>query len=138
MLIFVYQQIKRWLAYQFMKDSDMDPKESGAHNPYRILLLKLAGMTSMTKPRLCTACNTWRKTERKAINEKVKQRWGGLTREQQAAARERVAKEMFVKLSDVEKEGWKQQAEEDHVERLAKWTQIVEGELSQNNADRQR
>jgi len=116
----------------------MDPRESGAHNPYCILLLKLAGMMNTTKPRLRTACNTWRKTQRSAINEKVKQRYGALTREQQATVRDRIAKEMFKKLSDVEKEGWREQAQEDHAERLEKWTQIVEGELSQNNADRQR
>ena len=134
----VEQQIKRWLAYQYMKDSNMDPKESGAQNPYRILLLKLAGMTSTLKPRIWTACNTWRKTQRKEINDKTKQQYGNLSRSQQVTARDKIAKEMYAKLSDVEKEGWEEQAVEDHAERMAKWNKILNGKISQNNADRQR
>jgi len=121
-----------------MKDSDLDPKESGAQNPYRILLLNLAGMSSTTKPRLRTACNTWRKTQRKAINNKLLQRYGGLPYKKQVAARDKIAKEMYDKLSDVEKEGWEDQAKMDHAEAMAKWKEIVEGEISPSNADRQR
>lgn len=134
---FVKQQIKHWLAYQYMKDSDMDPKESGAHNPYCILLLKLAGMTSTIKPRIRTACNTWRKMQRKEIDHKTKQRYGSLSRSQQVTARDKIAKEMYTKLSEVEKQGWEEQAVEDHMERMAKWTEIIEGKISQNNADHQ-
>ncbi|KAF8869052.1 hypothetical protein CPB84DRAFT_1856813 [Gymnopilus junonius] len=36
-------QIKCWLAYQYMKDHDINSKASGAHNPYRALLFKLTG-----------------------------------------------------------------------------------------------
>ena len=40
------QQIKHWLVYQHIKDQDLDPKESGANDPYRILLNKLTGASS--------------------------------------------------------------------------------------------
>ncbi|KDR75957.1 hypothetical protein GALMADRAFT_140529 [Galerina marginata CBS 339.88] len=36
-------QIKCWLAYQHMKDHDLNPTETGAHNLYRPLLFKLTG-----------------------------------------------------------------------------------------------
>ena len=39
------QQIKRWLAYHHMKDQDIDPRKSGAQNPYHSLLHKLTGNT---------------------------------------------------------------------------------------------
>ena len=45
-----------------MKDQDIDLKESGAQNPYRILLHKLTG-TTIQKPRLKSAVNVWRKTQ---------------------------------------------------------------------------
>jgi len=49
----------------------MDPKESGAQNPYRLLLQKLTG-TSTPKPCLRSAANVWRKTQRKEIDAEVK------------------------------------------------------------------
>ena len=49
----------------------MDPKESGAQNPYRLLLHKLTG-TSTSKPRLRSAANVWCKTQRKEIDAEVK------------------------------------------------------------------
>ena len=52
-LTIVDQQIKWWLAYQNMKDQDIDPTESGAQNPYRILLHQLMG-TTIQKP-----CKIW-------------------------------------------------------------------------------
>lgn len=65
------QQIKRWLAYQYMKDHDIDPHESGAHNPYRTLLHQLTG-TTIQKPQQKSAVNIWRKTQRKEIDLEAK------------------------------------------------------------------
>ncbi|KAF8875013.1 hypothetical protein CPB84DRAFT_1752823 [Gymnopilus junonius] len=64
-------QIKRWLAYQHMKDHDVDSKANGAHNPYGALLYKLTGK-EFVRPRAKTACNVWRKTQRAEIEAKVK------------------------------------------------------------------
>ena len=49
----------------------MDPKESGAQNPYRLLLHKLTG-TLTPKPRLRSATNVWHKTQQKEIDAEVK------------------------------------------------------------------
>ncbi|KAJ3495417.1 hypothetical protein NLJ89_g10626 [Agrocybe chaxingu] len=68
-------QIKRWLAYQYMKDADIDPKESGAQNPYRALLHKLTGK-GLQCPRKKTAVNVWRKTQHTLIETNAKLRLG--------------------------------------------------------------
>ncbi|KAF8200837.1 hypothetical protein BJ912DRAFT_843931 [Pholiota molesta] len=108
-------QIKRWLAYQHMKDHDMDPKESGAHNPYRVLLHKLTGRTIQC-PRLRTPVNK-----------------GGF-----AALRDKVAKELYAALDDEEKEEWKKQAQEEHKASVAAWKRNTDGSFSTDPADRQR
>jgi hypothetical protein len=54
-----------------MKDHDIDPRESGAHNPYRILLHKLTG-TAIQKPQQKAPVNVWRKLERKEIDLEAK------------------------------------------------------------------
>ena len=71
MLTFVDQQIKWWLAYQYMKDQDIDPMESGAQNLYRILLHKLTG-TTIQKPRKIWVVNVWQRTQRKEIDREAK------------------------------------------------------------------
>ena len=53
-----------------MRDEDMDPRESGAQNPYRLLLHKLTG-TSSQKPRLKSPTNVWWKTQRREIDSEV-------------------------------------------------------------------
>jgi len=116
----------------------LDPKESGAENPFRILLLRLTGLEGNAKPRLRTTVNIWRKTQRKEIEDEVKRLPGKIRRQQLAAVREQVAKKMFSELSEVERKGWEEQALEDHAERLATWTALMEGEISKDNADRQR
>lgn len=66
-----FKQIKHWLAYQYMKDQDIDPRESGAHNPYHILLHKLTS-TSTQKLRQKAPVNIWWKSERKEIDFEAK------------------------------------------------------------------
>jgi len=58
-----------------MKDSDIDPKDSGLQNPYRILLFKLTGV-GLVRPRLRSPVNTWRKIHenREAIEKEAKAR----------------------------------------------------------------
>jgi len=118
-----------------MKDQDLDPKESGALNPYRLLLLKLTGGSSQ-RPRLKSAVNIWRKTARAEIDEIVKQK--EVPRAQLAKHRDQAAREMFAKLSAEEKEQWAEQAKEEHEEALKAWKQDTEGEVSMAPEDRQR
>lgn len=117
----------------------MDPKESGAHNPYRMLLHKLTG-TSINRPHCQTAINVWRKTQRVSIEQEVKLR-AAISRTMVsglAALRDRVAKEMFTKLDSEEKAVWEQQAIEEHDAAVKAWKDETEGQFSTNPADHQK
>jgi hypothetical protein len=54
-----------------MKDQDINPMESGAQNPYRILLHQLTG-TTIQKPQKIYVVNIWRRTQRKEIEFQAK------------------------------------------------------------------
>jgi hypothetical protein len=118
-----------------MKGQDLDPKESGAHNPYRVLLHKLTGASSQ-RPRLKSAANVWRKTARLEIDAIVKEKQ--LPRAQMAKHRDQTAREMFAALSVQEREQWAQQAKEEHEEALEAWKGETEGDISTTPEDRQR
>lgn len=122
-----------------MKDQDIDPMESGAQNPYRILLHKLTG-TTIQKPRLKSAANVWRKTQRQEIDAEVKQivQRNNTPRSALAATRDRVARDMFAKISKEEQQQWADQAKEEHEEAVARWKQDNEGDCSTTPEDRQR
>ena len=139
MLTIVDQQIKRWLAYQHMKDHDIDPTESGAQNPYRILLHQLTG-TTIQKPRKIWVVNVWRKSHCKEIDLAAKTIADreNTPRSRLAAVRDKVARELFEKLPEVEQQEWVEQANEEHETALAKWKQETEGKPSTTPADRQR
>jgi len=114
-VIAVTQQIKRWLAYQYMKDNDLDPNESGACNPYRLLLQKLTG-TRASRPRLKTPANIWRKTHREQIEAEVQQQAiaGQIPKKKWASLREKIASQSFANLGHEEKEQWAQLAKDEH------------------------
>lgn len=135
----VDQQIKRWLAYQNMKDQDIDPTESGAHNPYRILLHQLTG-TTIQKPRKIWVVNVWRKSHRKEIDREAKiiAERENTPRSKLAAVRDKVARDLFAKLPEVEQKQWVEQANEEHETAVAKWKEETEGKASTTPADRQR
>jgi hypothetical protein len=122
-----------------MKDQDLDPKESGAQNPYRILLHKLTG-TSIQKPRLKSAANVWRKTQRKEIDVEVKKiaKQSNIPRSSMAATRDKVARDMFERLPAEDRAQWVEQAKEEHDTALAKWKEECEGKCSTASEDRQR
>ena len=122
-----------------MKDQDIDPKDSGANNPYRILLHKLTG-SSIQKPRLKTAVNVWRKTQREAIDGEVKEiaKRGAIARSSLAATRDKVARDMFERLPAEERAGWVEQAKEEHDAAMARWKEENEGKCSTTPEDRQR
>jgi len=117
----------------------MDPHESGAQNPYRLLLHKLTG-TSSQKPRLKSSTNVWQKTQRREIDSEVQKILARtpVPRSGLAALRDRVAREMFENLPEAEKAQWVEQAKEEHEAALAQWKKDNEGSYSHTPADRQR
>ncbi|KAJ3486924.1 hypothetical protein NLJ89_g11762 [Agrocybe chaxingu] len=132
-------QIKRWLAYQYVKDHDMDPNDSGLNNPYRVLLHQLTGLTEK-KPRQKTPGNIWRQTHRDEVEAELKVRAiaGGITRKQLAALRETVAKDLFKQLPQEEKDEYAALAKEEHIEVLAQWEKDMHSLPSKAPVDRQR
>ncbi|KAJ3489902.1 hypothetical protein NLJ89_g11484 [Agrocybe chaxingu] len=132
-------QIKRWMAYQYMKDHDLDPHDSGLSNPYRVLLRKLTGEAGK-RPRLKTPANLWRRSHRDEVEEAVKRRAiaEGTSRKQLAALREKVAKEMLAIIPQEEKDEWAAQAKEEHDAAVEQWKNSLTAPLSTAPADRQR
>ncbi|KAF9470937.1 hypothetical protein BDN70DRAFT_939316 [Pholiota conissans] len=119
-------QIKRWLAYQHMKDNDIDSKESGAYNPYHTLLTRLTG----------------KETHRDEIETELKRRLGELKgkRDKLAAERDRIAREMFAKLDLEEQRQWKLLAIEEHNELMKQYKKDLQLANTPSRApeDRQR
>ncbi|PPQ80261.1 hypothetical protein CVT24_006601 [Panaeolus cyanescens] len=143
LIIYRKAQIQRRLAYQYGRDRDMDPKDSGAQRPYRVLLHKLTG-EGVQKPRLKTASNIWRRSHRPKIEEEAKKRAGNATasgkklHKKLASLREKVAKEMYAQLTGDEKEDWTRLAKEEHDEALRQFEEMVNKPPSQLPEDRQK
>ncbi|KAF9471420.1 hypothetical protein BDN70DRAFT_938959 [Pholiota conissans] len=119
-------QIKHWLAYQHMKDSDLDPKDSGAYNPYHALMTRLTGK-EVVRPRCKTGVNMWRKTHREHIEAELKRRLGDLKgkRDRLAAERDKIAREMFGRLDLEEQRSWKTMAVAEHDELMKEYRREV-------------
>ena len=116
----------------------MDPKESGAQNPYRALLHKLTGV-GIQRPRLRSPVNTWRKSQRDEIEREVRHivLRDGTPRAQLAKLRDSIARKMFDALPGEEQKQWGEQAKEEHGNALEQWKQATTGEPSKEPADRQ-
>ena len=100
----------------------MDPKDSGAQDPYRALLFKLTGV-GIQRPRLRSAVNTWRKTQRIAIEHEVKRvvMRDGTPRSQLAKLRDAIARKMFERLPVESQKYWGDRAKEEHEAALKRW-----------------
>lgn len=122
-----------------MKDQDIDPRDSGADNPYRILLHKLTGNT-IQKPRRQPPVNVWRKTQRKEIDIEAKKITDkdGIPRSKHAAVRDKMARDMYEMLSEEEKVQWIEQATEEYETAMMRWRNDVEGDPSTASEDRQK
>ena len=115
----------------------MDPRDSGAHNPYRTLLHKLTG-TTIQKPRQKSP--VWRKTQRKEIDleakkitEKENTPWS-----KHAAIRDKLARNLFEKLPEEEKAQWVEQAKEEYNAAVLRWKDDTEGNPLTEPEDRQK
>ncbi|KAF9553017.1 hypothetical protein CPC08DRAFT_728206 [Agrocybe pediades] len=132
-------QIKRWLSYQYMKDHDLDPKESGAQNPYHTLLFKLTGK-STNRPRRKPAINVWRRGVKDLIETATKDEVlrTNAVRGQVAGLRQRVANRMLERLPATERGAFEEEACEEYEAELAQWQKDMEGQLSESPESRQR
>ncbi|KAF9543145.1 hypothetical protein CPC08DRAFT_649983, partial [Agrocybe pediades] len=109
-------QIQRRMGYMLDRENDPDPKETGAHNPYRLLAYKLTGKSGKA-PR--------RKT-------------GKIKPNGQAGIREKVVKDLYSNVPDDEKAVFETRAAAEHEKAIRKWKAEMEGPISTNPEDRQR
>lgn len=114
-------------------------RETGARNPYHVLLCQLTGGPS-GKPCQKTAMNIWRRIHTQEIEAELKHRAlaNGISHKGLAALREKVAKDLFAAVDPVEKNEWKERAVEEHARDLSRWKTSMSDKPSTDPADRQR
>lgn len=123
-----------------MKDHDLDPKDSGLSNPYRVLLHRLTG-TSSQRPRMRSALNTWRRTQALVIKAEVRRLVlleGVISRPEVFTLRERVAKKLFSLLGEDERKEWGVHAKEEHDVAIETWKNETQADPSEEPAARQK
>ncbi|KAF9034123.1 hypothetical protein BJ165DRAFT_1410135 [Panaeolus papilionaceus] len=133
-------QIKRWFAYQYLKDHDLDPLESGAENPYFALLSCLSG-TGATAPHAIIPRNLWRKTASAEIEAVVKDRAKATKanlKKGLAGIRATVTTELYNRLPQSERDQWKRMAEEESRVATENWKKYLAEGPSTSPKDRQR
>ncbi|KAF9054758.1 hypothetical protein BJ165DRAFT_1523240 [Panaeolus papilionaceus] len=133
-------QIKRRLAYQYLRTHDLNQKESRAENPYFALLCKLSG-SSAERPIRKPPSNFWRKTATDEIKTEVDRRATSQHTSRKnglAGLRSTVTKQMFNKLPADQKEEWDRISKEEHAVRLEEWEKRLKTGPSDDPNDRQR
>lgn len=133
------KQIKRWLNYQYMRDSKGVSTKSGAVDPYQSLLNQLTGRSEKA-PRAKTGVSLWRKTCSEEIEKEVTCRAirDKVDRKKLAPMREKVVNELFRALSQEEKDDWIASAKEENEAEGMKWKEEKDAPPSTCPADRQR
>ncbi|PPQ76893.1 hypothetical protein CVT26_000663 [Gymnopilus dilepis] len=131
-------QIKRWQAYQYMKDNDVDVMEPSAENPFSALVQQLSGKEAQ-RPRKKTPVNVWRKTQRHNIEARVKNlaEAQGIPKDRWAALRDKVARQMFSELPAATQDKWKVQAGEESKAAFDEYERSVSSNPSTDPQDRQ-
>ena len=116
----------------------MDPKDSGAQDPYRALLFKLTGI-GIQRPCLKSAVNTWRKTQRMEIEREVRRvvMRDGTPRSQLAKLRDTIAHKIFEALPVEDQKHWGDLVKEEHEAALEKWKEDTTGKPSKDPIARQ-
>ena len=119
-----------------MKDHDLDPKDSGLSNPYRVLLHRLTG-TSSQRPRMRSALNTWCRTQVPVIEAEVRHLVlleGVISRPEVFTLHERVAKKLFSLLGEDERKEWGVHAKEEHDVAIETWKNETQADPSEEPA----
>ncbi|KAM6489701.1 hypothetical protein JOM56_014724 [Amanita muscaria] len=137
-ILFRKAQIKRWMVYHYAKECDLPSKESGALDPYSLLLHKLTGV-GVSKPRKKAAYNVWAKTQAELIEEKAK---GEVTRSNLKAKDLaniccQIMRRLFHALPPEEQKEWESQAMEDHKNATEEWEKAIKAAPSTRQEDHQ-
>ncbi|PPQ93426.1 hypothetical protein CVT25_004498 [Psilocybe cyanescens] len=123
------EKVQKVSLAQSMKNKEQNPRDSSlSFDPVAMMMYKITGKGLPPKPRLKTAANIWRKTQREAIENNAH-----ITKAQvkkhMAALRDKVARQLFTKLDKDVREHWRQIAIKEYGEAFATWTQMVESRV---------
>ena len=126
------------MAYQYMKDTDVDVMEPNADNPFSSLIHQLSGKEPV-RPRKKTPVNVWRKTQRHNIEARVKNlaEAQGIPKDRWAALRDKVTREMFNELPAATRDKWAQQAADESKQAADEYDRLVKSNPSTKPQDRQ-
>ena len=131
----LYQQIKRWTAYQYAKDHNL-PTRISADNPMAIMMAQLTG-TSIKRSHKQTAFNLWGKANREEIEKELAKKKASVTKQQRLKQRSDVMRSLFKNLPQEVPDPYEQLAKDDHNQALAEWDQKVNAPPSQDPKDQQ-
>ena len=76
----LYQQIKRWMAYQYAKDHNL-PTRISTDDPMAIMMVQLTG-TSIKRPHKQRAFNLWGKANHEEIEKELAKKKASVTKQQ--------------------------------------------------------
>lgn len=132
----VFQQIKRWLVYQYRKDNK---QESPSEDPLSVLASKLVGASSL-KPRRCVPHTVWGKENSKAVNDAFDKRRAesNVPKKSMLAVRAAVTKDLFDKLPKKTRKEWKARIESEYDEAIEQWVDGQDEGISTDPAARQK
>jgi hypothetical protein len=139
---FVFQKIKRWLAYRQKKVPDLAKVKDSLPNtddPAIIMLARLTG-TSLSKPRVPISYNVWGRFNKQQINDACASAHLNkpLQKKMQAAERTRITKALFDALPLAERNKYAEIAKKEGDEKLKEWAEKLSGPPSTNPEDRQK
>ncbi|KAF9037287.1 hypothetical protein BJ165DRAFT_1532666 [Panaeolus papilionaceus] len=138
---YIKAQIKRWFAYQYMKDHNMTNRRSkSSSNPLFNILFQLSDK-SVKRPCLLSAKSIWQHSHQVTINTEARQQ---CLREKKSAKtglapiRESIATTMFNALSEEERVAFVERASAEHAAALEQWEKYRENPIKTDPASLQR
>ncbi|PBK63579.1 hypothetical protein ARMSODRAFT_1023781 [Armillaria solidipes] len=142
-LKFRFEQIRRWLHYQYAKRKDMSAKDSSADNPWTIILHRLTGV-GLTKPHKPQAFALWYKSNTYKVNkvwqkhtESMKENGHLIAPSKQAAAFQTFKSQLYRNLGNEEKQSWEALASEEHEVATKEFNEKLNAPISQDPQDLQ-
>ncbi|PBK83698.1 hypothetical protein ARMGADRAFT_1089138 [Armillaria gallica] len=142
-LKFRAEQIRHWLRYQYVKQNDMSAKDTGADNPWTILLHCLTGV-GLSKPRKPQAFALWYKANTADVNDAWKAHMETMNGSgcailpgQRAAGFHSFKSKTYNKLLGAEKKSWEDLAAEEHEVAMKDFEDKLNAPISQEPKDLQ-
>lgn len=126
------------MAYQFAKSRDMSPRESGASDPYAVLLAKLSGIKVLKRPRKHSALEIYQQANLPTILKPlIDEACLAMPTVHRITHQFKITKQHYDALTREQKDEWEREARRDHEERVAEWRAATDAPPSTEPEDRQ-